>query len=120
MNLSLVRFVCRILVVCMIGLPWRASAGMIGTDQAVNATRTQAERTALVSFVSRAEVTRELQALGLSTNAAQERVAALTDDDIARLSGQIENLPAGAHSVEILVLIAIAMFIWWSFATTSR
>ena len=120
MNLPFVRLMCRILVVCVIGLPLRASAEMIGTDQAVNAMRAQAERTVLVSLVSRAEVARQLQAFGLSQKAAQERVAALADAELCNLAGQVESLPAGAHSVEILLLVAIALLLWWTIAKTSR
>ena len=37
MSMSFVRLISRLLVVCLIGLPFQVSAGMIGTDQAVSA-----------------------------------------------------------------------------------
>ena len=120
MNTPFSRFICRILVVCVIGLPSQALAGLIGTDQVAGASQAEIGRAALVSFVNRTEVAQQLQALGLSPKVAQERVAALTDAEVATLAQQIETLPAGAHSVEVLLIVVFILFLWWTIQTTSR
>ncbi len=113
MSTSLVRFLSRILVVCLIGLPFQVSAGMIGTSDVVSAAQAAAARTTVATFMNRTEVAGQLQALGLTAQAAQDRVAALTDVEVAKLAGQIESLPAGADGSSLLLLILIGVLIWW-------
>jgi hypothetical protein len=113
MNASFLRFVSRLLVVCLIGLPFQVSAGMIGTDQAVSAAQVQAARATVLSQLSRADVSSQLQTLGLTPQAAKDRVAALTDSEVASLAGQIDSLPAGANGSGLLLLILIGVLVWW-------
>ena len=105
--------ICRLLIVLMVWTPYQvAQAGMIGTDQ-VATTSSQADRSAVLSFVTRADVAGQLQALGLDAANAKDRVAAMTDTEVSYLAGQINSLPAGADTVGILILILIIAAIWW-------
>ena len=105
--------ICRLLVVLMVWTPYQvAQAGMIGTDQ-VATTSSQADRSAVLSFVTRADVAGQLQAFGLDAANAKDRVAAMTDTEVSYLAGQINSLPAGADTVGILILILIIAAIWW-------
>jgi hypothetical protein len=113
MSMSFVRLISRLLIVCLIGLPFQASAGMIGTDQAVSTAQAQAARGIVLSQISRADVAGQLQSLGLTPKVAAERVAALTDVEVSKLAGQIESLPAGANGSGLLLLILIGVLIWW-------
>jgi hypothetical protein len=113
MNMSFTRVISRLLIVCLIGLPFQVSAGMIGTDQVVSAAQAQAARAAVLSQVSRSDVAGQLQSLGLTPQAAKDRVAALTDVEVAKLAGQIEGLPAGADSTGVFWVIVIGVLIWW-------
>ena len=112
MSTSIVRLVSRLLIVCLIGLPFQVNAGMIGTDQAVSAAQAQAARVAVLGQLSRSEVAGQLQSLGLTPQAAKDRVAALTDAEIAKLAGQIDSLPAGANG-GVLILVLVGLLIWW-------
>ena len=113
MRSSFVRLLSRILIVCMIGLPFQVQAGLIGTDQVVTADQALAARAMVNSVVSRSEVASQLQSLGLSPHEAKDRVAALTDTEVSKLAGQLENLPAGANGGGLIVLILIGVLIWW-------
>jgi len=105
--------VCRLLVVLMIWTPYQvAQAGMIGTDQ-VATTSSQADRSAVLGFVTRADVAGQLQALGLDAATAKDRVGAMTDSEVAYIAGQIESLPAGADTAGVLLLILIIAAVWW-------
>ena len=86
------RFICRLLVVSTIMLPYSApaQAGMIGTGQAIGSV--EAQRGKVRSFVARADVQRQLAALGVEATAASERVNALTDDEVQRLAGRIDEV----------------------------
>jgi len=107
------RTICRLLIVLMIWTPYQvAQAGMIGTDQAASAS-SQTDRNTVMSFVARADVAGQLQSLGLDAATAKDRVAAMTDSEVAYLAGQIESLPAGADTAGVILLILIIAAIWW-------
>lgn len=112
MNGSFVRFVSRILIVCMMVLPFQVNAGMIGTDT-ISAAQAVAARDAVASVLSRGDVSSQLQSLGLTPQAAQERLDALTDQEVAQLAGKLQQLPAGADGGAIVLLILIGVLIWW-------
>jgi hypothetical protein len=113
MSMLFTRLISRLLIVCLIGLPFQVNAGMIGTDQVVSAAQAQVARATVLSQISRADVAGQLQSLGLTPQAAQDRVAALTDVEVAKLAGQIDSLPAGADGSGILLLILVGVLIWW-------
>ncbi|SRR5258706_12598022 len=109
MKSGFIRFVCRILVVCVAALPFQAQAVLIGTNEGV------AERAAPYHFVERAEVAAQLQAMGLSPQAAQERVAALTDAELVALADRVDRLPAGAFGGAAVGILVVAIFLLWRF-----
>lgn len=105
--------ICRLLIVLTVWMPYQvAQAGMIGTDQ-VATTSSQADRSAVLSFVSRADVASQLQAMGLDAATAKDRVAAMSDTEVSYLAGRINSLPAGADTAGVLLLILIIAAIWW-------
>jgi hypothetical protein len=105
--------ICRLLVVLMIWTPYQvAQAGMIGTDQ-VATTSSQVDRSAVLSFVSRADVASQLQSMGLDAASAKDRVAAMSDAEVSYLAGRINSLPAGADTAGIILLILVIAAIWW-------
>jgi len=78
----------------------------------------QADRALVTSFLNRGDVAQQLQSLGLSSKAAQDRVASLTDQEVQQLAGKIQSLPAGASdgadiAVAILIIAAIAVVVWY-------
>jgi hypothetical protein len=105
--------ICRLLVVLMVWTPYQvAQAGMIGTDQ-VATTSSQVDRSAVLSFVSRADVASQLQSMGLDAASAKDRVAAMSDAEVSYLAGRINSLPAGADTAGIILLILVIAAIWW-------
>ena len=109
------QIICRLLMVLMAWTPYQiAQAGMIGTDQVVTST-SQADRSTVLNFVSRADVTGQLQAFGLDSATAKDRVAAMTDEEVRYLAGRIDSMPAGANSSSgWVVLIIIVLIVWWA------
>ena len=106
MKSTLARSICRILVASMIVLPFQAQAGLIGTDRAATAPMATAS-------IARGELAAQLLILGLSPEAASERVAALTDAEVAGLTGRTGELPAGGLSG--LLIIGVLAFLLWRF-----
>jgi hypothetical protein len=95
----------------MIVLPWQAQAGMIATDQALGAAQVK-----VAGFLQRDEVAAQLERLGVSPKAAQDRVAALTDAQVATLADRIDALPAGGDSLLAIIVVVwlIVYFLWFS------
>lgn len=105
--------ICHLVIVLMVWTPYQAAqAGMIGTDEAA-APSSQADRAAVLSFVTRADVAGQLQSMGLDAATAKHRVAAMSDAEVAYLAGQLERLPAGGDSAGVILLIVIIAAIWW-------
>lgn len=115
MNHSLIRFVSRILIACMIVLPFQASAGLIGTGQAVSEAQTAAARDRIASLIERTEVARQLQAYGLTPENAKLRVNALTGSEVTQLAARLDSVPAGANGTGAVLLIAAVVLIVWLF-----
>jgi hypothetical protein len=90
-----------------------ANAGMIGTDR-VASVASQADRNTVLQFLGRADVTSELQALGVDAASAKDRVAAMTDQEVRSLADRIQSMPAGADSTgTIILLVVIGFAVWW-------
>jgi len=108
------RMLCRFLMVLMVWTPMHmANAGMIGTDQIVS-TAAAADRDSVMQFLGRAEVTSQLQALGIDPAAARERVAAMTDDEVRVIAGKIATQPAGGDALGVLLLLlVVGAVVWW-------
>ena len=107
--------ICRFLVVALMMLPFQqAQAGMIGTDQMVSATTVQTDRNTVLNLLSRSNTVSELQALGVDPQAARDRVAAMTDEEIQTLAGKINAVPAGGDGG--LLLLILVVFVIWYFA----
>ncbi len=112
MKSAMTRMLCRLLIATMAWMPVHlAQAGMIGTDQVVPSA-SQLDRAGLLNLVSRSDVTSQLQALGVDPAAAMERVAAMTDEEVRSLAGQLEAVPAGADGSGVALLILVAVIVW--------
>lgn len=116
MKSSLVAMLCRTLIVSLFFFSFHVSAGMIGTEQVGAVSAAQTERMQIQSALSRAEVASQLQALGIDMKSAQERVAALTDDEARSLAGKLDGIPAGAgDGWWIAAVVIVAVLAWWYF-----
>ena len=113
MNRMMNNTLCRILIALMVWTPFQmAQAGMIGTEQ-VASTAHHGDRTTVLDMLSRSEVASQLQALGIDPAQAKDRVQAMSDQEIAALANRLESLPAGADGGAVLLIIIIAVAIWW-------
>ena len=112
MTSTMKKMTCRVLVVSLLALSFQtARAGMIGADQAAAA---QSDRATVVSVLNRAETTAQLQAMGVDPQAARERVAAMTDQEVHALAQDIQTAPAGAMSGwGWAAIIIVAAAIWY-------
>ena len=107
------RFVCQFLALCLIGLPFTVQAGMIGTDAVIAQSQDQSDRNKVRDFMARAEVQQQLQDHGITLQAAQARVGALTDLEVQQIAGRIDSIPAGADAAAVVVtVLAVILLIY--------
>ncbi len=111
-----VRYICRMLIVCMGAFPFSTYAGMVGTNEVIAAAQAAGARDRVRDFVGRTEVRDQLQNLGISPAAAQARVSAMTDTEVANIAGRIDSLPAGGFSgwaaAAALIVIGLIWYYW--------
>jgi hypothetical protein len=117
MKSAVIRMICRFLIASLTVLSFgTANAGMIGVDQ-LTASSAASDRAVVMSLVSRSEVASQLQANGIDPQLAQERIAAMTDQEVQSLKGQIDALPAGAGGdwgwVAGVIIIALIVWYFW-------
>jgi hypothetical protein len=88
-----------------------ASASVIGTDQYL----TLQDRDARISRIDDAllqdRVRDQLTALGVDPEDARQRVAALTDADLAVLDERIQDMPAGGFLELVLVAFLVILIL---------
>ena len=96
------RFVSSLLIVCLAGLGLPVQAGMLPTD---------ADRAQIFSLLDREEVRTQLQANGVNPADVKARLAAMTDEEVAQLTGQIESLPAGGDVLGVLLTLFVVLLI---------
>ena len=97
MTLVLRRTVARLLILCTLAMSFHApaQAALVGTDAAI----APGLRERLVSALERVDVRERLQAYGVSPLEVQDRMAAMTDDELAQLGAGLDSLPAGGDSI---------------------
>jgi hypothetical protein len=88
------------------GLLHSAQAALVGTEQVADAqgvvsvdAQAAAQRAHVLSYLDRADVAAGLAEKGVSADQARERVAALTDAEVAQLAHTLDTAPAGASDV---------------------
>jgi hypothetical protein len=84
-------------------------AGMIATDAAVQ----NAERNRLATLLERPDVAQQLEKMGISAADAKDRVAAMTDAEVASVAGQVDRaVAAGAMSnTDLIIVLLIVLLI---------
>ena len=96
-----------------VGFVHTAQAAMIGTEQVAQASTARSAddaRSQLNDAFARADVQARLQALGVDSRDARERVAALTDDEARRLAGEIDKAPAGGI-IEVILFVFFVLLV---------
>ena len=114
----LYKLIAQILIVSMVWMPFSIHAGMIGTDQVVASAQDQSNRDKVLNFVSRGDVVKKLETFGISASTAKDRVDAMTNDEVSKLAGKIDSMPAGADDwgwwvAGIIIVGIIIWFVWY-------
>jgi hypothetical protein len=88
-----------------------AQAALLGTDTLLTGTATPQSIDGLQQLLARDEAQQQLLALGLSPDQVRERVASLSDSELARINQGIDTLNAGGDSVLGVLLVIFIVFV---------
>jgi hypothetical protein len=89
------------------GLPPSAQAGMVPTA----AVASSPAKGRIIGLLERSDVRARLASLGVDPVDAKARVAAMTDEEAARLAARVDSLPAGGDGIGALVGAALLVFL---------
>ena len=88
----------RLLVVSLLALSLPAKASMMSAQETMSVHQTS-ERTQVMQILAREDVAKHIAAQGVAIALVQQRVAAMSDDEINQLSDKIDQLPAAGNAV---------------------
>lgn len=86
-------------------------AAMLGTDTLISTVQSQQSITDLQQLLERGDAQRQLLALGVNPDQVRERVASLSDGELARINRGIDTLNAGGDSVLGILLVIFIVFV---------
>ncbi|PIW30862.1 MAG: hypothetical protein COW30_01195 [Rhodospirillales bacterium CG15_BIG_FIL_POST_REV_8_21_14_020_66_15] len=86
-------------------------AGLVENDRVIETEQTAVDRATVDNFIKREDVRRQFELLGVDPAEAEKRVAALSDEQVARLAGQIKDAPAGQGAIGVIVGAAVLIFL---------
>lgn len=103
---------CLALAMALLGVQIApAQAGMVSTGQILAAEQGKLNRDKLASLLEREDLQRQLSGLGVDLQDAKDRVAALTDGEVAQINQRAAHLPAGGDALGVVLLIFIIFII---------
>lgn len=94
-----------------LGMQAPAAASVVGTSEAIAAARGDNPRAVVDAALARADVRAKLAEMGVDPAAIQGRLAALSDDEVASLAGQIEKAPAGGDALAVIGVVFLVLII---------
>jgi len=93
------------------GFPMAAQASLVSTDEVISASASTSNRATVSAFLARDDVRQAMQAQGVSSMAASERVAAMTDSEVAQLAGRVDQAPAGGEVLGLIFTVFIVLLV---------
>lgn len=82
-----------------VGFTQSVQAAIVSTEQVVTAAAAEQNRAKVAATFERADVQAELKKMGVSTDEARARVAAMSDAEAASVANKIDSLPAGGDGI---------------------
>ncbi len=94
-----------------LGMQAPAAANVVGTSEAIAADRNDGARAVVDATLARADVRQKLAEMGVDAAAIEGRIAALSEQEVAALAGQIEEAPAGGDALAVIGVVFVVLII---------
>ena len=88
-----------------------AGAAIVGNDVVFSHMQHNSAKAELLQTINRSDVKQQLLSLGVNAADVESRINLMTDEEIAQLNQQIDELPAGGDVLGILLVIFIVFVI---------
>lgn len=88
-----------------------AQAAMVGTASVIHSESVRIDREQLAGMLEREEIRQQLQAMGVDPESARQRVAMMTDVEVASLNQRLQEVPAGSDVLGVLLIIFVVFVI---------
>ncbi|WP_022963071.1 PA2779 family protein [Halopseudomonas pelagia] len=88
-----------------------AQASMIGTQDVISQEQVSVDREALKSMLSDEAVQEKMASMGVSSDQVEQRINSLTADELAYFNAQLDEAPAGAGILGVIVLFLVIFII---------
>ncbi|WP_217474442.1 PA2779 family protein [Stutzerimonas stutzeri] len=88
-----------------------AQAAMIGTPEIIAEHQQQVDRQQLLTMLEDQDVQKKLVAMGVDRDQVEQRINSLTPAELAQFNQQLDQAPAGAGAVGIIVLFLVIFII---------
>ncbi|MCL7743603.1 PA2779 family protein [Guyparkeria hydrothermalis] len=85
--------------------------GMVTTQEAMSADRTSADRERIAELLNRDDVRNQLVAQGVAPAEVEQRVAALSDEEVRQMNERLDQMPAGANAVVGALFVAFLILL---------
>jgi len=87
------------------------AAAVVGTQQAMSIEQRQLSITHIQAGLQRADVQQAMIEMGVDPQEALSRVDSLSDQELAELNSQMDNLPAGGSALAIIGAVFLVLLI---------
>lgn len=84
-----------------------AHAALVPTDTIIGTMSAKQDRAAVMSYLSREDVTAQFRALGVSPDEAKARVQAMSDEELRQVAGKLDQIPAGEGFLGFVIAVAL-------------
>jgi hypothetical protein len=109
---TLQRILCLFMSLSLVGLPvGPAQAAMIGNAEIITEVHSELNRSDILQMLDREAARQQLSTLGVSPEMVKQRVAQMTDAEVAQLNQHLADLPAGGDIWGVLLLLFIVFII---------
>lgn len=88
-----------------------AAAGIVGTETVISESATADQRAQVLSLLERDDVQERLVQYGVSPEEAKQRVASMTNEELAQMAERIDEMPAGAGALVLALVLVILIII---------
>jgi methionine-rich copper-binding protein CopC len=87
-----------------------AHAKMVTTDQVIDQSNQSDDRAQVLNFLMREDVQQHMTRLGVDPEEAKARVASLSDEEVQKIAGRLDELPAG-EGIGVVVAAILIIFL---------
>ena len=88
-----------------------AKADLVTTEQVIQDTSALTDREKVANFLQQEAVRDQMVALGVDPSEVDARIAALSDQELSQIAGQIDQLPAGQGPLGLIVVLLLIILL---------